>query len=78
MPARIRDRLADLDDCAGYIVLVTDPETREADAHGPYTGLDAVCVADAFRRDLDAVDLAEVQVTVTRLHLPSTGAHRSL
>lgn len=77
LPAPIRDRLAGLDDRQAYIVLVVDPDTKEADAHGPYTGLDALCVADTFRRDLDAAGLGDVLVDVTRLHLPTRGAHRS-
>lgn len=65
------DRLVELDDCDGYIVLVVDPETREADAHGPFDGLSATDEADRFRRDFDSAGLPDVQVTVTRLHQPA-------
>jgi hypothetical protein len=62
------DRLAELDACDGYIVLVRDAQTGETDALGPFDGLDALCAADRtrFRFDLDEVD--DIEVTVTRLH----------
>lgn len=65
------DRLVELDACDGYIVLVVDPQTDEADAHGPYDGLAATGAADRFRRDFDSAGLPDVQVTVTRLHRPA-------
>ena len=43
------EELAELDACDSYIVLVTDPETRESDAHGPYPGPIAVCIAEKAR-----------------------------
>jgi len=64
------DRLIELNACDGYVVLVVDPETGEADAHGPYDGLNATVVADRLRRDLDRDDLADVAVAVTRLYRP--------
>jgi hypothetical protein len=64
------DRLIELNACDGYVVLVVDPETGEADAHGPYDGLNATVVADRLRTDLDRDDLADVAVAVTRLHRP--------
>jgi hypothetical protein len=51
-----------------YVVLVVDPQTEETDAHGPYPGLQALCAADKLRRDLDSAGLADVKVSVTRLH----------
>jgi hypothetical protein len=64
------DRLIELNACDGYVVLVVDPETGEADAHGPYDGLNATVVADRLRTDLDRDDLADVAVAVTRLYRP--------
>jgi hypothetical protein len=64
------DRLIELNACDGYVVLVVDPETGEADAHGPYDGLNATVVADRLRTDLDRDDLADVAVGVTRLYRP--------
>jgi hypothetical protein len=52
-------------------VVVTDPETHESDAHGPYSGPIALCIADGFRRDFNSGGLADVEVNVTRLHPPS-------
>jgi hypothetical protein len=67
-PAPLIERLAGLDACDGYVVLVVDPQTGEADAHGPYDGLAALTTADQLRREFDTEDLAEVAVTVIRLH----------
>jgi hypothetical protein len=67
----VLDRLVSLDNCDGYIVLVLDPDTHESDAHGPFSGIEAIHLADQFRRDFDSADLAEVEVTVTRWHRPT-------
>ena len=64
------DRIAGLDVCDSYVVVVADPQTGEADAHGPYQGAAAVCAADRSRRELDAGGLSDVQVSITRLHPP--------
>jgi hypothetical protein len=73
-PEQLLDRIAELDACDSYIVLVADPQTQESDAHGPYSGPAALCVADGFRRDLNSDGLCDVEVSVTRLHPPATGA----
>lgn len=70
-PEQLLDRIAALDACDSYIVLVSDPQTRESDAHGPYSGPVALCIADRFRHDLNADGLADVEVSVTRLHPPA-------
>jgi hypothetical protein len=72
-PEQFLDRIAELDACDSYIVLVVDPQTRESDAHGPYPGPVALCVADGFRRDFNSGGLADVEVSVTRLHPPPHG-----
>lgn len=69
-PEQFLDRLAELDACESYVVLVVDPQTRESDAHGPYSGPIALCVADRFRRDFNSGGLTDVEVSVTRLHPP--------
>ena len=69
-PEQFLDRVAELDACDSYVVVVADPQSRESDAHGPYSGPVAVCVADGFRRDFNEGGLADVEVTVTRLHPP--------
>jgi hypothetical protein len=61
-------RIHELDQCDGYLVIVVDPRTGEADAYGPYDGLTATSRADRFRGDFDQADLADVLVTVTRFH----------
>jgi hypothetical protein len=66
------DRIAKLDVCDSYVVVVLDPLTGEADAHGPYQGAAAICAADRSRRELDSGGLADVQVKVTRLHPPES------
>jgi hypothetical protein len=71
-PEQLLDRIAELDACDSYIVLVTDPQTRESDAHGPYAGPIAVCIADGFRRDFNEGGLGDVEVRVTRLHPPAS------
>ena len=50
-PEALLDRVAALDFCDAYLVLVGDPATGEVDAHGPYTGLDATSAADHVRQD---------------------------
>lgn len=73
-PEQLLDRIAaELDVCDSYVVLVADPQTQESDAHGPYSGPVALCVADGFRRDLNSDGLADVEVSVTRLHPPALG-----
>jgi hypothetical protein len=51
-PEKFLDRVAALDFCDGYLVLVGDPATGEVDAHGPYTGLDATFAAATCVRTL--------------------------
>jgi hypothetical protein len=62
-----------------YIVIVADPSTGEIDAHGPSEGIEALCLADEMRRDLDMMGLYDIKVRVVRLRMeppaePSTGA----
>lgn len=59
---------AGLDTCDGYVVVVADPRIDEWDAFGPFDGITAT--ADAVRRrdELDREDLADVTVSVVRLH----------
>ena len=71
-PEQLLDRIAELDACDSYVVLVVDPETEESDAHGPYSGPIALCVADGFRSDFNDGGLTDVQVSVTRLHPPAS------
>lgn len=59
-----------LDECDGYVVLVVDAQTGEADAHGPYTGFAATLRADRLRRDFDEDGLGDLIVQVVRLHMP--------
>jgi hypothetical protein len=76
-PGSLIERLLTLDTCDGYIVLVVDPNTDEADAHGPYDGLTATTTADRLRFDFDTDDLVDVGVSVIRLHHPGpTDARR--
>ena len=67
-PEALLDRVAALDFCDGYLVLVGDPATGEVDAHGPYAGLDATVAADHVRQDLDLFGLDNVHVSVVGLH----------
>lgn len=62
-------KLAELYRCETFVVLVVDPATGEVDAHGPYDGLGATVRADQLRAEMDAGDLADVVVGVTRLQL---------
>ena len=62
------ERLAELDDCDGYVVLVADPETGDSETYGPFAGLAAVLDAQRRRQDFDAEGLDDVLVTITRLH----------
>lgn len=64
------DQLASLYHCDGYVVLTVDPETGEADAHGPYDGFEATRHAHRLRTDFDRAELADVLVQVVRLHRP--------
>jgi hypothetical protein len=70
LPAPMIDRLIELDVCDRYIVLVVDPQTFEADALGPFDGVDATGTADRLRRDFDGDGLGDVQIAVCRLHQP--------
>ena len=74
-PALI-EAVAALDRCDGYVVLVRNPETATADAHGPFDGLTATLTADQIRSELNAAGLLEVQVSINRLHRP-TGRHHA-
>lgn len=65
------DQFASLYHCDGYVVLAVDPETGEADAHGPYDGLGATRHAQQLRTDFDRAELPDVLVQVVRLHRPS-------
>jgi hypothetical protein len=65
------ERIAELDACDHYIVLVVDPQTQESDAHGPYDGLHATDAADRIRRNFDNDGLFDVLVSVCRLHEPA-------
>jgi hypothetical protein len=67
---RLIERLADLDACDGYVVLIRDAQTGETDAHGPFDGLGAIGEADRTRLRLDLDEIDDISVTVTRLHLP--------
>lgn len=66
----LHERAATLDDCDGYVVLMIDPITAAIDAHGPYTGFQALHDAEHRRTELDSEGLTEVAVTVVRLHHP--------
>jgi len=72
-PEQLLERIVELDACDSYVVVVSDPQTRESDAHGPYPGPAALCVADDFRRDFNSVGLGDVEVSITRLHAPPRG-----
>ena len=65
---RLIERLAELDACDGYVVLVRDAQTGETDAHGPFDGLDAVCAADRTQLRVDLDELDDIEVTIARLH----------
>ena len=65
---------AEADACDGYVVLVVDPSTGEADAYGPFDGLAATLDAESRRAGLDADGLVDVVVAVTRLHEPRRDA----
>ncbi len=65
------DRVAALDDCDGYVVLMVDPQTAEVDAHGPFGGPEAAVAAESLRTSLDSEGLDDVSVRIIRLHLPS-------
>lgn len=68
------DKLAELYRCEAFVVLVVDPTTGEVDAHGPYDGFAATVKADQLRAELDAGDLQDVVVGVTRLQLGEQAA----
>jgi hypothetical protein len=70
-PGSLIERLIALNTCDGYVVLVVDPQTHEADAHGPYDGMTAITTADRIRRDFDTAHLGDVLVSVIRLHHPA-------
>ena len=67
---QMADQFASLYHCDGYVVLVADPETGEADAHGPYDGLGATRHAQRLRSDFDHAELDDVLVRIVRLHHP--------
>jgi hypothetical protein len=68
---QLAEQFASLHDCDGYVVLAVDPETGEADAHGPYDGLAATCQAQRLRHDFDHAELGDVLVRIVRLHRPN-------
>lgn len=70
---QLTDKFVSLYDCDGYVVLAVDPETGEADAHGPYDGLGATRHAQQLRSDFDHAELGDVLVHVVRLHRPRCG-----
>lgn len=59
-----------LDDCAGYVVMVTDRATGEVDGYGPMTGDAALAEAHRVGRDLRDQRLSGITVRVVRLHTP--------
>lgn len=63
--------MADLDACDGYVLVVVDPQTAEVDTYGPYDGMSAVAAAEDLRASLDAGDLPDVTVRITRMHRPA-------
>jgi hypothetical protein len=65
------ERVAALDECDGYVVLMVDPQTAEVDAHGPFGGPEAAVAAESLRSSLDAEGLDDVAVRIVRLHLPT-------
>ena len=67
---QMADQFESLYHCDGYVVLVADPETGEADAHGPYDGLGATRHAQQLRSDFDHAELGDVLVRIVRLHRP--------
>lgn len=67
---QLANQFASLSDCDGYVVLAVDPETGEADAHGPYDGLGAIDRAQELRTEFDRSELGDVLVRVVRLHRP--------
>lgn len=71
---QMADQFASLFHCDGYVVLAVDPETGEADAHGPYDGLGATRHAQELRTDFDSSGLADVLVRIVRLHRPRSSA----
>lgn len=68
----LAEAMTALDDCAAYVVVVTDRASEEVDAYGPLTGLDALDEAERVRRDLRAQRLGGVTVRVVRLHACDT------
>ncbi|WP_433786395.1 hypothetical protein ACQPX6_06835 [Actinomycetospora sp. CA-101289] len=66
------ERLTELDACDGYVVVVRDAQTGETDAHGPFEdGLDALRAAERTRLEFDLDEVEDIQITITRLHLPA-------
>lgn len=70
---QLAGQFATLSECDGYVVLAVDPETGEADAHGPYDGLGATTRAQELRTEFDRSELGDVLVRVVRLHRPRPG-----
>ncbi|MBC8090967.1 MAG: hypothetical protein H7Y15_03320 [Pseudonocardia sp.] len=64
----LAEAMTDLDDCAAYILLVTDKTIDETDAYGPMSATDALGEADRLVRDLDSEGLRGVAVRMVRLH----------
>lgn len=71
---QMADQFESLYHCDGYVVLVADPETGEADAHGPYDGLGATRHAQQLRNDFDHAELGDVLVRIVRLHRPRSSS----
>ncbi|GAA3221273.1 hypothetical protein GCM10017691_06190 [Pseudonocardia petroleophila] len=67
-PDVLASLMTELDDCAAYVVTVTDHHTHEVDAYGPLAADQAVHEADVVLRGLRAEDLRSVSVRVVRLH----------
>lgn len=53
-----------------YIVLITDPDTGETAAHGPFDPIGAIHAMERLRLELDASDLPEFTVALTPLGRP--------
>lgn len=75
---QLSEQFLSLHDCDGYVVLAVDPETGEADAHGPYDGLGASRHAEQLRSEFDHAELADVLVRIVRLHRPRDSATESV
>lgn len=76
-PDLLADMTTELDECSGYVVMVTDPVTDEVDAYGPMTADVAVEEAERILRDLHGQGLRDVVVRMVRLHVPEGDGGRT-